>query len=369
MTLLRLVCFSLLFSAHVFAEGLVKVTKQGASLFVETVHGNMLVTEPLLIDLIQSNAFERLKHIRQHGTADFNHPTKKIYHRYDHSLGVMVMLAKHGGDLKTQATGLLHDISHTAFSHAADPLFMGSMRKGAYQDKIHTTFLKNHGIESILSQYNLRAEDMDPEHNAMLDQPSPKLCGDRLEYNLITGVIDGNFSKQDQEFMEQHLFYEDGRWFFDDTRAAKILALNSIWETENRWGSADSILTAIWTSEILAEALRQRLVTSEEIEYTSVDDDLWKRFEKEGNPYIQNRIKWIKNPSKYFEIHPSHKKAKVIHAKYRAIDPLIKIEGEFKTLSEIDPEFKKKFEDGKKRAEEGWTVIFKNGARTDMDLT
>lgn len=352
-----------------FSEGLVTVTKQGEHLFVKTIHGDMIVEDSMLIELINSKPFERLKHIRQHGTSDFNHPTRLTYHRYDHSLGVMFMIAKHGGSLKSQAAGLLHDISHTAFSHAADPLYMGSFRKGAYQDKVHPKFLLKWGVAGILKKYDFSVEDMDPEHDQMLDQPSPKLCGDRLEYNLVTGVIDGNFSKRDQECMEAHLFYEEGRWFFDDVEVAKILAMNSLWETENRWGSAQSLLTGVWTSEILAEALRRRIVTVDEIEYDKSDDELWARFAKEGNSYIKTRMKWIADPKKYFDLKPGHKKAMIMHGKYRGINPLIKVNGEFKVLSDIDPEFKKKFEEGKAIAEKGWDIVFKNGARVDMKLT
>ena len=40
--------------------------------------------------------------------------------RFEHSLGVHVLLGRLAADLKQQVAGLLHDISHTAFSHAVD---------------------------------------------------------------------------------------------------------------------------------------------------------------------------------------------------------------------------------------------------------
>lgn len=369
MPLFRLAFSLLLFTQLILAENLVKVKRQGDQIFIQTMHGDMVVDDPLLIELIESKAMQRLKNIRQYGLSDLNHPTNPIYHRFDHSIGVMVLLAKHGAPLKTQAVGLLHDVSHTAFSHAVDPLFMGSFRKGAYQDLIHVDFLKKRGLSIILQTYGYKTEDMDPERDPMLDQPSPALCGDRLEYNLIAGVIDGNFTEADQKYMEEHLFYEDGKWFFDEIKAAKILAMNSIWETENRWGSVISTLTGIWTSEMLAEALRLRLVTIDEIQYEKSDDELLEQFEKEGNTYIKNRIKWIKNPTHYFSHTTSSKASKKLYSKFRAIDPLIKMDGEFKKLSEWDADFKSTFDAGKQRAEQGMCVVFKNGASAALELS
>lgn len=43
--------------------------------------------------------------------------------RYDHSVGVMLLIRMLGGTLEEQIAGLLHDVSHTAFSHVADYVF------------------------------------------------------------------------------------------------------------------------------------------------------------------------------------------------------------------------------------------------------
>ncbi|MBX9977735.1 MAG: HD domain-containing protein, partial [Alphaproteobacteria bacterium] len=126
------------------------MVKSSKGIKISSVHGDFLINEPVLIDLINSPAFERLKKIRQYGTCDYGYPTNITYWRYDHCIGSMLLIRKYGGDLRTQIAALLHDVSHTAFSHSVDPLFMGGFTKGAYQDKIHTTFLKERGLEAIL---------------------------------------------------------------------------------------------------------------------------------------------------------------------------------------------------------------------------
>ena len=43
--------------------------------------------------------------------------------RFEHSLGVFALLRRLRAPRREQVAGLLHDISHTAFSHAVDFVF------------------------------------------------------------------------------------------------------------------------------------------------------------------------------------------------------------------------------------------------------
>ena len=47
---------------------------------------------------------------------------------FEHSLGVYLLLRRLGADRREQVAGLLHDISHTAFSHAVDFLISSGSR-------------------------------------------------------------------------------------------------------------------------------------------------------------------------------------------------------------------------------------------------
>lgn len=91
-------------------------------------------TEALLIQLIDTSAFQRLRRIRQLG------PASLTFHgaegsRFTHSLGVMAVarrafdrIARHYPQLLPHRTvllcaALLHDIGHGAFSHTAEEIF------------------------------------------------------------------------------------------------------------------------------------------------------------------------------------------------------------------------------------------------------
>lgn len=89
----------------------------------ETIHGSLVVDDPLAIELIQSPAMQRLKNIFQYGVNEFITPSRYPYTRFDHCLCVYQLLKMHNASRKEQIAGLLHDVSHTVFSHVSDMLF------------------------------------------------------------------------------------------------------------------------------------------------------------------------------------------------------------------------------------------------------
>ncbi len=65
-----------------------------------------------------------------------------------------------GASLDEQIAGLLHDVSHTVFSHVGDFVFNFESKKDAYQDSCHEWFLKKYGIEEILSKHGFTVDQV-----------------------------------------------------------------------------------------------------------------------------------------------------------------------------------------------------------------
>ena len=80
------------------------------------------IEEPAILDLIGCPTFQRLKGVRQAGPSALAFPFKDVT-RFEHSLGVFILLRRLRRRRREQVAGLLHDISHTAFSHAVDFVF------------------------------------------------------------------------------------------------------------------------------------------------------------------------------------------------------------------------------------------------------
>src|SRR3990167_3900982 len=88
-------------------------------LIKDRVYGNFQINEPVILELLKSKLVLRLKGISQFGVPDKYHYIKG-FSRYEHSVGVMILLRILGASLEEQVAGLLHDVSHTAFSHIVD---------------------------------------------------------------------------------------------------------------------------------------------------------------------------------------------------------------------------------------------------------
>src|SRR3989338_7322234 len=141
-------------------------------MIIRDIYGNFEITNSLLVDLIMSTEVQRLRDINQQGIpqqfSDFPQ-----FDRYQHSLGVMLLTRKVGGTLEQQVAALIHDVSHTAFSHLADFVF-GSEAGEDYQDRTHRDFVKASSIPRIVSKHNIDLElVINPEEYPIVDSPIP----------------------------------------------------------------------------------------------------------------------------------------------------------------------------------------------------
>ena len=73
-----------------------------------------------VMPVINSDVMQRLKDIDQSGAARYLGVKLPAFSRYEHSVGVYALLKKAGALKKEQVAGLLHDASHTVFSHVGD---------------------------------------------------------------------------------------------------------------------------------------------------------------------------------------------------------------------------------------------------------
>ena len=108
-------------------------------LIEDAVYGDRELKEEVLKELIDSRPFQRLKNIHQAGPQPF-FMYKYPMTRYEHSIGVMLLLRDHGASLEEQIAGLLHDVPHTAFSHMVD--FVYDTDEHDYHDRfLEITYL------------------------------------------------------------------------------------------------------------------------------------------------------------------------------------------------------------------------------------
>lgn len=78
----------------------------------DPLYGDVTITSPVLVDLLQCPAVQRLKKVLQHGITGLIgcRPIKeKVVNRYEHSVGVMLLVRRGGGTEEAQAAALLRE--------------------------------------------------------------------------------------------------------------------------------------------------------------------------------------------------------------------------------------------------------------------
>ncbi|PEQ38971.1 HD domain-containing protein [Bacillus thuringiensis] len=154
-------------------------------------------------ELISSKSMQRLKGIHQAG-ASYLVNEKWNVTRFDHSVGVMLLVKKLGGSVEEQIASLLHDVSHTAFSHVIDYVF--DNEDESYHEEIFSSVVKNSEIPAILVKHGYNYEDilLDDSKWTLLERSAPELCADRVDYTLRDMYTYGYISLE-----EVHSFLED----------------------------------------------------------------------------------------------------------------------------------------------------------------
>src|SRR3954470_2850150 len=124
--------------------------------WVDRVYGDVTIEDPRLLALIACPTFQRLRGIRQAGPSAFAFPFKTVT-RYEHSLGVYLLLDRLGADRRERVAGLLHDVSHTAFSHAVD--FVFASEEQDHHEGLKPEFLDRPDIAEALARLGFAPSD------------------------------------------------------------------------------------------------------------------------------------------------------------------------------------------------------------------
>lgn len=337
---------------------LVEVSFDHESLHVTTLYGTASVTEPILVSLINHPAFERLKSINQYGLVHYAEGEPR-YTRYEHSLGVWFLTQLYGAPLEEQIAALLHDVSHTVFSHVGDAYFKSNYRTGkeSYQDTIHEWYLEKVGILALLNTYGYgnACSTEQKERQRCYEQSLPDLCADRIEYNLAGGFIDGLLTQDDITWTLSTLKFKDGHWFFTDLNAAKKFGYLSIKLSENRWGGARCAFIDHCGAKALRRACQLGLITEDDIHF-SQDDIVWSKLCTGNDEIIAHIMHVVQKPDSAFSVSSDNKGDLQVTGKFSGTDPLVETQSGLQRLTAVDESYKAEFDRVKKLVREGYTL-------------
>lgn len=159
-------------------------------------------------DLLNTETLKRLGGVHQSGAIFLVNPDLS-HSRLEHSIGVMLLIKMLDGSELEQIAGLLHDVSHTAFSHVGDYVFENGEEN--YHEQIYAEVLLNSEIPGILLKYGYHIDQILNGDFTILEQPLPHLCADRLDYTLRDALHGGLITRYSARLFLQHIKLQDGQ--------------------------------------------------------------------------------------------------------------------------------------------------------------
>ncbi len=314
---------------------------------------------PSVISLCaETPAMQRLKNVGMNCGCEYTSFPRfqglKPYSRYEHSLGVALIVWHFTGNIVQSVSGLLHDISTPVFAHVIDFLHGDYLIQEATEKDTEEFISASIELQEIFKQNGIVTESVKDYHRyPIADNDSPKLSADRLEYTIGNSI---NFGVCTVE--EASAFYSDltvgtneegaSELMFRTREIAKSFAEASL-KCSKVYVSDEDRYAMQFLSELLSEAIDGKKISEDDlystepalIEKLIKDDKLaeeWARFKNLKNIYSSD------NPQK-------SGKWRQVYAKKRYIDPFVVGNGR---VSGIYPDFNEKIKDYLASGQDKW---------------
>lgn len=309
----------------------------------DKIYGVEKINEKVLIELINSKPIQRLKGISQWGLPNGYH-FKNGFSRYEHSMGVFILLRKLNASLEEQIGGLIHDISHTAFSHVVDWV-LGDPIKENYQDNIFEDFLKKSDIKKILDKYKLDYKKISKLENfCLLEKEAPSLCADRIDYCLRELILDNKKDYVQNIFLD--LENKNNQIVFKNKEKAKIFAKEYQKMQREHWAGDQARTRYYILSNVLKKALNKNIINISDLHQT--DDYVLEKLNSCKDNFILENLNLLEGDLKIIQ----DKNGIELKKKFRYIDPEISVNSSYKKLSELSDEYKELIKLEKEKSQE-----------------
>lgn len=298
----------------------------------DDVYDYVRIRDGLLTDLLASQAVQRLRKVSQAGASSLVRSGRTVT-RYDHSVGVMTLAGKLGGDELEQAAGLLQDVSHTAFSHTIDYVFED--RKEEFHEKIFKDVIEASDIPAILDRHGMVWQDLFAERNLRrVDVPAPLLCADRIDYTFRDLLRFGHISHDEANRLHAALVFAAGVVAFTDVDSAAAFSELYRYLVSELFMNPLELYAHAEFAHIIRDALESQVITESDL--LGTDDVVLRKLVADMAHGLAVRLAELKKVRSVIvtDSGPGYH----VYSKGRIIDPPVYRNGETVPLSEIRPE-------------------------------
>ena len=295
---------------------------------------------PFLLAFARTPAMQRLKRIGMNCGCEYTSfplfACLESYSRYDHSIGVALIVWHFTQSRPQSVSGLLHDIATPVFAHVIDFMNGDYLKQDSTEAGTEKKISGSPEIQECLRQYGLKNSDVCDYHRyPVADNDSPRLSADRLEYSLGNMLNFGFCSMDTVKAIYDDLTVdhnEDGQdeLMFRTTDAAETFAMAALKCSGVYVADEDRYAMQI-LSEILQSALSRGIITGDDL-YSTEPEVIAKLGRDPLAASRWNDFRALRRMTR------SRSKAaagnwRQIDAKRRFIDPMVSGKGRLSALS------------------------------------
>jgi HD superfamily phosphohydrolase len=247
----------------------------------------------------------------------------------------MLLVRRLGGSLEEQIAALVHDVSHTAFSHVIDYVFDQHKSQG-YHEGMKEAWMDGSDLPETLAGYGYDWRDfLHEERYALLEQPAPALCADRLDYFFRDALPLGLATAEDVQRALDHLIVHQGQIVVDDLETARFLAYTFIAADDASWANFREVGLYEVTAQAIKAGLRAGAIS--ERDFWNTDAALWAKLQASDDSQVRRWLPLVSADTRFAwdEANPTWR----VSTKVRTIDPDVLIGDVAQPLSAIDHEF------------------------------
>ncbi|TMW70373.1 HD domain-containing protein [Alteribacter natronophilus] len=310
----------------------------------------------VLEELILSKPMQRLKGVHQGGAS---YLVNKEWNetRYDHSVGVMLLIKTLGGSVEEQIAGLLHDVSHTAFSHVVDHVYENTEEN--YHERIYRKVIETSEIPAILKKYGYDYKDLlfDDSRWTLLEQPAPELCADRVDSTLRDMYKYGQISLTEVHSFLSSITVSEGKMYPENIETAEWFVETYYKEVIDFFMDPLNIYGYDTLTRILKLSLDKNIISSED--FLKEDEEVMRKLKDSGDRELSDLLSILNAGVQVIEDHSHftiHRKNKI-----RIIDPSVLYNGKLIRASLLSRKVKDMNEAAYRKAANGMYVKVLSG--------
>ncbi len=301
-----------------------------------------------LVQFANTPAMLRLKQVGMHCGCEYtSFPIFKQlerYSRYDHSIGVALIIYHFTKDIKQSLAGLFHDIATPSFSHVIDFLNNDHLTQESTEDGTKEIIEQDTQIQELLKLHHLTTDDVCDYHMyPIADNDTPKLSADRLEYTL-NNMINFNYANMEtvqaiyNDLLVTTNEFHEVELQFQNLELAKQFAFGSLF-CSKIYVSDEDRYSMQHLAELLKNAIDNNILTTLDLyqdEPTVIQKFLkHPTFQKKWNHFQQLEMIGKQN-------YQQNDDYRMILAKKRYINPYIQNKGRITT---IDSNYQKQLQE------------------------